>query len=68
MLQNGVLYIFGQDNMFRHVLQPKHVPTILQKLHSEVGGRHFSLDITMKKILDADYWWLTMNKDVHELC
>ncbi len=68
VLQNGMPYRFGQDNRFHHVLQLEHVPTILHELHSEVGGRHFSSHITMRKIFDANYWWPTMNKDVHEFC
>jgi hypothetical protein len=68
VLQNGILYKFGQDNKFRFVLQPKQVLTILQELHSGVGGGHFFSDITMRKILNADYWWPTMNRDVHEFC
>jgi hypothetical protein len=65
VLQNGILYRFGQDNRFCHVLQPKHVPIILQELHSGVGG-HFSSNITVKKIFDASYWWPIMNRDVYE--
>jgi len=68
VLQNGVLYKFGQDTKFCCVLQPKQVPTILQKLHNGIGGRHFSSDIIVSKILDVNYWWPTMNKDVHEFC
>jgi hypothetical protein len=30
VLQEGLLYKFGQANMFCQVLQPKQVPTILQ--------------------------------------
>jgi len=45
--------------MFRHVLQPKQMPTIIQKLHGGVGG-HFFSNIMVKKILDADYWWPTI--------
>ncbi len=56
MLQNGILYRFGQDNRFRGVLQHEQMPTILQELHNEVGGGHFSSNIT------------TMNSDVHEFC
>jgi hypothetical protein len=41
MLQNKILYRFGQDNRFHRVLQPKQVPTILQKSHSEVWWRTF---------------------------
>jgi hypothetical protein len=39
----------------------------LQELHGKVAGGHFSFDITMKKIMDANYWWLTTNHD-HEYC
>jgi hypothetical protein len=41
---------------------------ILQELHGGVAGRHLSLDNNVKKILDVVYWWLTMNRDVHEYC
>ncbi len=61
MLQEGILYIFGQDNKFHQVLQPKEVPTILQKLHGRVIGRHFSSNVTMTQILDVYYWWLMMD-------
>jgi hypothetical protein len=44
------------------------MPTILQELHNGVGGRHFSLNINVKKIFDTGYWWITLNKDVHEFC
>jgi hypothetical protein len=44
------------------------VPTILHELHNGVGGRHFSLDIMVRKIFYVGYWWPTMNKDVHEFC
>jgi hypothetical protein len=30
VLQEKILYRFGQDNMFCWILQPEHVPTILQ--------------------------------------
>ncbi len=68
MLQNGILYRFGQDNRFRGVLQHEQMPTILQELHNEVGGGHFSSNITTRKIFNVDYWWPTMNSDVHEFC
>jgi len=62
----GILYRFGQDNRFCWILQPKQVPTNLQELHGGVGRGHFSFNIIVRKILDAGYWWLTMNRDVHE--
>jgi hypothetical protein len=36
---------------FCYVFQLEHVPTILQDLHSGVGGGHFSLDVTVRKFL-----------------
>jgi hypothetical protein len=44
------------------------MPTILQELHGGVARGHSSSNITMKKILEARYWWLMMNQDVHEYC
>jgi hypothetical protein len=55
MFQKGILYIFGQDNMFCRILQPKQVSTIMQKLHGGVAGKHFSFDIVVRKILDVNY-------------
>ncbi len=57
----GLLYKFGQDNWFCRVLQLEQVSTILQELHGGVARRHFSFDIIVQKILDAGYWWPTMN-------
>jgi hypothetical protein len=35
VLQEGVLYRFGH-NKFHRILQPKHVPIVLQELHRGV--------------------------------
>jgi hypothetical protein len=44
------------------------MPTNLQELHGGVAKGHLSFDIIVKKILDVGYWWLMMNRDVHEYC
>ncbi len=31
-------------------------------------GGHFVVDVTVKKILDAIYWWPIIFKDIHEFC
>ncbi len=31
-------------------------------------GGHFVIEITQKKILDVEYWWPTMYRDVHDYC
>jgi hypothetical protein len=61
VFKKGVICRFGQNNKFRQILQPKDVPIILQELHGGVIGGHFSFDIAMRKILDANYWWATIN-------
>jgi hypothetical protein len=68
MLQNNVFCRFGQDNKFCHVLQLEQVPIILKELHGGIGGTHFSLDITVRKFLDAGYMWPIKNINVHEFC
>jgi hypothetical protein len=37
----------------------------MKELHERPLGRHFVIEITQRKILDARYWWPTMYKDVH---
>jgi len=41
---------------------------VLQELHGDIVGGHFSSNITMQKILDFGYWWPMMNGNVHEYC
>jgi len=41
---------------------------VLQELHGAVARGHFSSNIIVQKILDAGYWWLMMNQNVHEYC
>ncbi len=66
MLQEEIMYRFGQNNKFHQILQLNQVSTILQELHGGVTRRHFSSNIIVQKILDVGYWWPTMNQDVHE--
>jgi len=33
-----------------------------------VDGRHFTIDITAQKILNARYWWPTLFKDTRDFC
>jgi len=68
VLQEGILYIFGQDNKFRQVLQPKLVSIVLQELYRGIVRGHFSSDINLQKILDVSYWWPTMNGNFPEYC
>jgi phenolic acid decarboxylase len=54
-LQKGILYRMGQDNRFRHYATIDEAHTIVWELHEGIGGGHFVMDITTKKILDARY-------------
>ena len=41
---------------------------ILKELHKGNAGGHFSQDITVRKVLDAEYWWPTLYKDTYDYC
>jgi hypothetical protein len=40
----------------------------MRELHEGPLRRHFAIEITQRKILDARYWWPTMYRDVHDYC
>jgi hypothetical protein len=54
-LQKGILYRMGQDNRFRRYVTINEAHTIVWELNEGIGGGHFVMDITTKKILDARY-------------
>jgi hypothetical protein len=37
-------------------------------MHEGVDGGHFRFEITVRKVLDAKYWWSTMHEDVLLYC
>ena len=41
---------------------------ILKELHKGNAGDHLSQDITVRKVLDAGYWWPTLYKDTYDYC
>jgi len=45
----------GQDNRFRRYVTIDEAHTIVWELNEGIGGGHFVMDITTKKILDARY-------------
>jgi hypothetical protein len=49
--QKGVLHQFEQDNKFHRILQLEQVSIVLQEFHGGIARGHFSLSISMKKIL-----------------
>jgi hypothetical protein len=53
------MYKVGQDNRMHKCLTTSKAQIVLKELHEGVVGRHFALDITIKKILDVGYWWPT---------
>ncbi len=53
------MYRVGQDNKMHKCLTTSKAQIVLKELHEKMVGRHFSLDITIKKILDVGYWWPT---------
>ena len=62
------LYLRGKDSKLRHVISETQARMILKELHKGNAGGHFSQDITVRKVLDARYWWPTLYKDTYDYC
>jgi hypothetical protein len=52
----------------RRCLTTSKAQIVLKELHEGVTGRHFVVNITTKKIMDARYWWPTLFKDIDDFC
>jgi hypothetical protein len=39
---------------------------VMRELHEGPSGGHFAIEITQKKILDAEYWWPTLYREVDD--
>jgi hypothetical protein len=52
----------GQDKRLCGCLTKSKTHIVLKELHEGMVGKHFVVDITINKILDARYWWPTLFK------
>jgi hypothetical protein len=52
-LVDGKFHYLGQDTILWHYLDLEEVAIVLNELHKGMGGSHFSIDITIRKILDV---------------
>ena len=62
------LYQKGKDGILRRVPVKEEILEILQKMHEEACGGHFSHDIMLRKILLTSFSWPTIHKDIHAWC
>ena len=62
------LYHKGKDGVLRRVPIKEEIVEILQKMHEEACGGHFSHDIMLRKILLTGFTWPSIHKDIHEWC
>ena len=65
-LVQGKLYRLGNDSRLRQVISDSQARMILQELHKGNAGGHFFQDNTVRKVLDAGYWWPTLYKDTYQ--
>lgn len=61
-LINGNLYKLGLDDIIYRCALEHERQDIIQEEHSGAIGGHFSVDITIKKILQSSMWWPSTNK------
>ena len=62
-LINGNLYKLGLDDILRRCALKDEIQDIIQEAHSGAAGGHFSVETTIKKILQVGLWWPSINKD-----
>ena len=62
-LINGNLYKLGLDDVLRRCALEHEREDIIQEAHSGEAGGQFSVEITIKKILQVGLWWPSINKD-----
>ena len=62
-LINGNLYKPRLDDILRRCALENERQDIIQEAHSGAVGGHFSVDKTIKKILQVGLWWPSIEKD-----
>ena len=62
-LINRILYKLGLDDILRRSALEHERQDVIQEAHSRAAGCHFSVETTIKKILQAGLWWPSINKD-----
>ena len=62
------LYHKGKDGVLQRVPIKEEIVEILQKMHEEACGGHFSHDIMLRKILLTGFTWPSIHRDIHEWC
>ncbi|XP_070040987.1 uncharacterized protein [Nicotiana tomentosiformis] len=66
-LSGGILYKRTPDLGLLRCIDAKQASTIMAEVHSGVCGPHMSGYVLAKKILRAGYYWLTMERILHQL-
>ncbi|MCO5614551.1 hypothetical protein L7F22_068834 [Adiantum nelumboides] len=64
----GALYQKGKDLVCRRIPSTNEIPKILKGLHEEAFRGYFSHELTLKKVLLAEYVWPSMHADVQHWC
>ena len=62
-LINGSLYKLRQDGIVHWCALEHERQTILAGSHSGASRGHFQIETTIKKILQSNLWWPTLNRD-----
>ena len=64
VLNENVLMHKGAKGRQQRVVKRAEVQELVQQMHSAVvGGCHFGINATHRKIVER-YWWLTMPEDI----
>ena len=62
----GSLYQRGIDQIIRRCVSEEEQEAMLRETHNGDAGRHFSREITRRKIMQASLWWPFVLRDAHK--
>ena len=65
MLIKDVLYKRGFFHLYLRCLNSKEANYVIREVHKGVCGNHFGPRSLAHKLIQARYYWPTMQKDTH---
>ena len=65
---NPYLFKYCPDQIFQRCIPDNEVSSVIKFCHFEACADHFSSKKTIAKILQSEFYWPTMFKDLHAFC
>jgi len=66
--EDSELFKYFADQIIRHCIPQREVQSVLSFCHTLACGGHFSTNKTAAKVLQSEFYWLSLFKDANQLC